>query len=138
MAGGSLILVFGSAERESSGANKRGPNRAAADNLRMPRLKSRRYTGTSSSRILTRGSYVLGLAIAERPVLLRHFDQIDKDIFPAQLQGLMHAVRNGLVEALFRFNGAAAVQSDLYKNTVVRSMDTEIIPVKLQTSLGMF
>jgi hypothetical protein len=49
----------------------------------------------------------------------------------------MQAVGHGFVEALLHVNGAAAVQSNLQKNAVVRSMDSEVIPVELQAIFGM-
>src|SRR5208282_6031666 len=93
--------------------------------------------GTRRRIHLARGRYVLGYAIAERPVFLRHFYQTDEDIFSAQLQAFVQAVRHGFVEALLHFNGTAAAQGDLHKNAIVRSMDAKIIPVKLQPSFGM-
>jgi hypothetical protein len=81
---------------------------------------------------LGRGGYVLGFAIAERPVFFRHLNQIDEDIFPAQFQAFVQAVGNGFVEALLHLDGATAVQRDLQEDAIVRAMDAEIIAVELQ------
>src|SRR6267154_1541671 len=62
------------------------------------------------------GSDVLGFAIAERPVFLGDFYQIDDDIFPAQLHGFVQAVGNGFVVALLHFDGAARVHGEWYKD----------------------
>ncbi|MGB6386548.1 MAG: hypothetical protein WBD25_22285 [Terriglobales bacterium] len=71
-------------------------------------------------------------AIAERPIFLRHFHQIDEDILAANLQAFVQSVRNGFVEALLHLNCTAAIQSDLQKDAIVRSMNAKIISIKLQ------
>src|ERR1700735_3992286 len=82
--------------------------------------------------------YVLRLATAERPVFLRHLDQIDENILPAQLQGFMQAVGDSFIEALLHLNRTAAAQRNLYKDAVVGPVNAEVVPVKQQFSLGMF
>src|SRR5258708_3751531 len=76
-------------------------------------------TSAHRTQLFGRGRNVLGFAIAERPVFLRHFDQIDDDIFPAQLYGCVQSIGNGFVEELFHFGGASGVESDLDEDAIV-------------------
>jgi hypothetical protein len=81
---------------------------------------------------------VLGFAVAERPILLADFDQIDQDVFSAQLQFLMESIRYRFVKALLGLESAASVEGDLQKDTVVRPLDVQVSVVELQTRPVMF
>ena len=69
---------------------------------------------------------VLGDAVAERPILLWHFDQIDQHVFRADLHRFHQKINNALVECLLHLHGSAAVQRDLNDNQAIRVFDVEI------------
>ncbi len=84
-----------------------------------------------------RSRCVLSFSIAERPIFLRHFDQVDQDIFFAQLEAFVQAIGHRFVKTLLHLDRSAAVQGDLQKYAVVRSVDAKIIRIKLQAGFGM-
>src|SRR5580658_5080342 len=97
MAGGSLSVapfeirrseVKRSDERASGAASRRGDRSAAVHALMMPRLKSRRCMRVAPVNLSCR-CYVLGHAIAERPVFLADFHEVDEDILSPHLHGFM-------------------------------------------------
>jgi hypothetical protein len=81
---------------------------------------------------------VLSLAVTEGPILLRDFDQVDEDIFPAKLDAFMETVRECFVEALLQLGGTAAVQGDLKHDNIVRPLYAEILAIDWQARLGVF
>jgi hypothetical protein len=95
-------------------------------------------SSASSDQIIWTGRDVLGFAIAERPVFFGDFNKIDDDIFPAQLYRFVQSIGNGFVEALFHFDAASGVESDLDEDAIVGTMNAEIVSIKLQLCLGMF
>jgi hypothetical protein len=83
------------------------------------------------------GLYVLRFAIPEGPILFDHFNQADKDVFLSHLEARVQAVGYGLVEALFHLDRSSAIQRDLHKNAIIRSMHTEKFAIELQADLWM-
>jgi microcompartment protein CcmK/EutM len=75
---------------------------------------------------------VLGNAIAERPVLLGHLDQVDEDVLLAQTEAHIQSVGDGFVEGALLFHGPAAAQRHLDQHAVGRSMDAEIVRITNQ------
>jgi hypothetical protein len=61
---------------------------------------------------------VLRLAVAERPVLLAHLDEVDEHVFAPQLQALVQAVGQRLVEGALRVQRPAFVERDLDDDAV--------------------
>src|SRR5690349_3459580 len=87
---------------------------------------------------LLRRRDVLGLAVPKGPVFLRDFDQVDEDIFLANLHPFVEMIRKCFVEALLQLGGTAAIQCYLKDDAIVRPMDAEILPIEWQVRLRVF
>src|ERR1700733_2975014 len=68
----------------------------------------------------------LGLAVAERPVLAFHFDEIDHEILGAQPDAFAQAVRQGPVEAPFHFGITTFVQRHLDHDRISGAFDPKV------------
>ena len=76
-------------------------------------------------------------SIAERPVFLRHLDEIDQDVFFAQFERCVQAVGHCFVKALLHLDRSTTVERDLHKYALVGPVDAKIIPIKLQAGFGV-
>src|SRR6185503_14740446 len=80
----------------------------AGRNAPWPPYLRKRPTPTTKG-----SSRVLGLAIAEGPVLLGNVDQRDEHVLTPQAQTRVQAISDGLVEGFLLLNRAACVQRQL-------------------------
>ena len=69
---------------------------------------------------------ILSYAIAERPVLLCHFNQVDKYILRADAGSGRKGLRDCSIEAALHFNGATLVQRDLDQHNVIGARNAEV------------
>jgi hypothetical protein len=65
-------------------------------------------------------------AVAEGPVFLGYFDEVDDDVFAAQFEPFVQSVGDGFVEGFLELDGAAGVERDLDDDAVGRARDVEI------------
>src|SRR2546430_8101315 len=80
------------------------------------------------SRDLLLGGGVRGLAEPERPVFLRHLDEVDPRVLAAQAQG-GEVVGNAAEEGALLRQGPAEADGDLHDHDVIRASDAEIARV---------
>ncbi len=73
-----------------------------------------------------RASGVLHLAVAERPVFLRHLDQVDHDVLQPHAELRVQVVRDSAVERLLHFHRASLVQRDLDEHDPRRVLDSKV------------
>src|SRR5882672_2791653 len=76
--------------------------------------------------LLARRRDVLRDAVAERPVLFRHFDQVYEDVLRVELQLALQIRRYALVKSLLLLERPANAERDLDQHDVGRIADAEI------------
>src|SRR5688572_9061712 len=104
------------ARRRSTGGADMGLLRAATSRYIAP------YIAQSAARPLG----VLGNAVAERPVFLDHFDQVDEHVLRAHAQPRVQAIGHGAIESLLGFDASALADRDLDEDAVVAALDAHV------------
>src|SRR5712671_898665 len=98
---------------------RRGCQRCA-DNCRLTREQG-------IVRLAPCSAHILCHAIAEGPVLLGHFDQVDEHVLAAQADPFVETIHHGLVERLLLLYGAARAEGELDEHAVLRALDPKIV-----------
>src|ERR1700733_10519975 len=84
----------------------------------------------------SRSRRVLRDAVAERPVLFLHLDEVDEDVLGPQSDGGLQAVGDSFEKRLLLLDRAAFVPGNLDHHQVVGAVDAEIVGV-VQKVIGV-
>src|SRR6187402_51473 len=80
---------------------------------------------------------VLRLAVAEGPVFLLHFDEVDDDVFATLAQALVETVSYSFIKGTFHIDGTPFVHRDLNDQRVRGALDPQVGRVYDQSTGGV-
>src|ERR1700735_48042 len=141
-----FVAVLGLAPNSFAGDSHRAVAEAVdaqvASNLKFSRLcrgkfALRLFSGCRAHICSSSRLHVLSHAVAERPVFLPHFGQVDEHILAPKLDALVKSVGDGSIEGLFRFDGSPVAERHLNEYAIRGSLNSEISAVEDEAIGGM-